>query len=108
MRRFIESHPSKAFKKKAALLNIRSVERLAEFLQLKRHEMTHPDPRKAVAFAITLVGLALQEIVVSDVLPDMPDPRLPATDDALVDELVRAFLGYLGAKYEPKSRGRSS
>ncbi len=101
MRRFIESHPSTAFKKKAASLNIRAVEHVAEFLERKRDEMSHPNPRQAVAFAVMMVGFALQEIVVSDVLPAVPDPRLPASDDALVQELVRAFLGYLGAKFEP-------
>lgn len=102
MRRFIETHPSTAFKKKAAALNIRSVEHVAEFLQLKRNEMRHPDPKAAVSFAIMMIGFALQEIVIADVLPDMKDPRLPSTDDELIEELVRAFLGYLGARYVPK------
>ena len=102
MRQFIESHPSTAFKKKAALLNIRSVEHVAEFLLQKRREMRHPDPRKAVPFALMIVGFAMQDIVVSDILPDMTDPRLPENDAALVAELVRAFLAYLGADYDPK------
>ncbi|HKW45294.1 MAG TPA: TetR/AcrR family transcriptional regulator [Candidatus Eremiobacteraceae bacterium] len=104
MRRFIESHPSTPFKKRVAALNIRSIERVAEFLQRKRHDMRHPNPAKGVPFALMMVGFALQEIVVADILPDMPDPRLPATDDDLVSELVRAFLGYLGATYEQKPR----
>lgn len=102
VRRFIEAHPSIAFKKKAAALNIRSVEHVAEFLQRKQDEMRHPNPKTAVPFALMMVGFALQEIVVADVLPDVEDPRLPSTDDELIEELVRAFLGYLGARYAPK------
>ena len=105
MRQFIVSHPNTAFKKKAAALNIRSVERVGEFVAQKRREIKHPDPRAAALFAIMLVGFTLQEIVVLDALPDMPDPRLPKTDEALVEEVVRAFLGYLGAEYTVKAKG---
>jgi hypothetical protein len=104
LHQFILSHPDAAFKKKAAELNARSVQRVADFLLLKRREMSHPDPRKAVLFALMLVGFTLQEIVVLDALPGVPDPRLPKTDDELVEELVRAFLRYLGA--ERKTEGQ--
>ncbi len=102
MRQFILSHPSIAFKKKAAELNIRSVERVAEFLQQKRAEIKHPDPGKAARLALMMIGFTLQEIVLFDVLPDMRDPRIPATDEELIEELVRAFLGYLGADRKTK------
>ncbi|HXW77181.1 MAG TPA: TetR/AcrR family transcriptional regulator [Candidatus Eremiobacteraceae bacterium] len=106
MRQFILDHPSAAFKKKAAALSIRSVERVAEFLMRRRSEISHPYPRMAASFALMLVGFAIQEIAVFDVLPDVEDPRLPKTDDELVDELVRAFLSYLGVKRDTKaSRG---
>jgi AcrR family transcriptional regulator len=104
MHQFIMSHPSVAFKKKAAELNARSVQRVADFLLLKRGEMNHPDPRKAAPFALMLVGFALQEIIVLDALPGVPDPRLPKTDDELVEELARAFLRYLGAEHTSKVR----
>jgi AcrR family transcriptional regulator len=104
MHQFILSHPSTAFKKKAAELNARSVQRVADFLLLKRREMDHPDPKKALPFALMLVGFTLQEIIVLDALPSVPDPRLPRTDDELIEELVRAFLRYLGAEHRPKGR----
>jgi hypothetical protein len=66
--------------------------------------MNHPDPRKAAPFALMLVGFTLQEIVVFDALPGVPDPRLPKTDDELVEELARAFLRYLGAEHASKGR----
>ena len=73
------------------------MQRVADFLMLKRAEIDHSHPEQAVSFALMLVGFALQEIVVLDTLPTVPDPRLPKTDDELVQELTRAFLGYLGA-----------
>jgi len=94
---FVLNHPSAAFRKRVAELNIRSVQRVADFLLLKRSEIKHPQPEQAVSFALMLVGFALQEIVVLDTLPNVADPRLPKTDDDLVQELTRAFLGYLGA-----------
>src|SRR5579872_3889068 len=104
MHQFITSHSSAAFKKKTVDLSVRSVQRVADFLLSKKAEMNHPDPRQAAMFAIMLVGFTLQEIIVFDALPGVPDPRLPKTDDELVAELTRAFLRYLGA--ERKSKGR--
>jgi len=102
MHQFIVSHPNVAFKKKAAELNARSIQRVADFLLSKRREMNHPDLAKALPFALMLVGFMIQEIVVFDALPGVPDPRLPKTDDELIEELVRAFLRYLGAEYTSK------
>ena len=102
MHEFILSHPSIAFRRKAGELNARSVLRVADFLLRKRNEMSHPDPKKAAPFALMMVGFTLQEITVLDAVPGMPDPRLPKTDDELIEELVRAFLSYLGAEHTSK------
>ena len=99
MLQFNLSHPNVAFKKKIAEVNARSVQRVADFLLLKRSEISHPDPRKALPFALMLVGVMLQQIIVLDALPGV-DPRLLRTDDELVEELTRAFLNYLGAEYK--------
>jgi AcrR family transcriptional regulator len=96
MSQFILSHPSTAFKKKAAEISIRSLNRVSDFLLLKKREIRHPRPEEAVPFALTVVGFVLQEIVVYDALPDVPDPRLPKSDADLVRELTRVFLSYLG------------
>lgn len=97
MTQFILSHHSTAFKKKAAEISIRSLNRVSDFLLLKKREIGHPRPEEAVPFALSIVGFVLQEIVVFDALPDVPDPRLPKTDSDLVRELTRVFLNYLGA-----------
>jgi len=100
MLQFILSHTNVGFKKKTAELNARSLQRVADFLLLKRSEIKHPDPKKALLFALMLVGAMLQQIVVLDAMPGVPDPRLPRTDDELVEELTRAFLSYLGVVYK--------
>lgn len=96
IRQFALTHPSAAFKKKILELETLSVQRVADFLLLKRKEIHHPDPEKAVKFALMTLGFALQEIVVLDVLPDVADPRLPRNDEELARELTRMFLRYLG------------
>lgn len=102
MLQFTLSHTNAAFKKKSVEVNARSLRRLADFLLLKRSEINHPDPKKALPLALMLVGNMLQQIVVLDIGQSTPDPRLPRTDDELVEELTRAFLSYLGAEYKPK------
>jgi AcrR family transcriptional regulator len=97
MLQFSLSHTNAAFKAKITELNARSLERIAEFLMLKRTEINHPDPKKALQFALKLVGTMLQQVIVIDA-------RLPGSDDELVEELVRAFLTYLGA--ELTARGK--
>lgn len=93
---FTLSHPSVAFKKKAADLESRAFGRVVDFMLLKRTEINHPKPEEAIAFGMFLVGLALREIVVLDTVPDARDPRLPANDEDLARELTRSFLNYLG------------
>jgi AcrR family transcriptional regulator len=100
MLQFTLAHSSVAFKKKVAELNARSLQRVADFLLLKRNEMNHPDPRKALPLALTLVGATLQQIIVLDVAPGKPEERLPRSDNELVEELTRAFLGYVGANHK--------
>jgi AcrR family transcriptional regulator len=97
MLQFTLAHQSVAFKKKVAEVNARSLQRVVDFLLLKRNEMSHPDPRKALPLALTFVTASLQQIIVLDVLPREPGERSPESDNELVEELTRAFLCYVGA-----------
>jgi AcrR family transcriptional regulator len=97
MLQFTMSRANGAFKKKVGELNARSLQRVADFLLLKRNEISHPNPKKALPFALMLVGAVLQQIIVLGAHPGMPGALLPKTDDELVEELSRAFLAYLGA-----------
>ena len=92
---FTMSHPSQAFRLKVAALNLRAVQRVADFLLLKRKEVKHPHPERAVLFALMQVGITLQGIIVLDTVPEVREPWLPKTDEELARELTRVFLGYL-------------
>jgi AcrR family transcriptional regulator len=102
MIQFTLSHPSASFKRKVVGLEVHAFQRIVDFLLLKRAEIKHPKPEEAVTFGLLLVGLALREIIVLDMLPDVRDPRLPASDEDLARELTRSFLRYLGIAYEPE------
>jgi len=93
---FVLSHPSSAFKKKVHALDARSVQRVADFLLLKKKEIKHPRPEEAVPFALMTLGFILQDVIALDVLPDVKDPNLPKNDDDLARELIRVLSTYLG------------
>ena len=92
---FTRSHPSAAFRRQADDIEVRNFRRVAEFLLLKRSEIRHPNPDLAVSFALMLVGLALREMVILDVLSPVWSPLLPKDDQQLAEELTRTFLKYL-------------
>jgi AcrR family transcriptional regulator len=96
---FILAHRDAAFIKKVYEVEVRSVQRVTDFLLLKRKEIRHPHPARAVTFALMLLGFTLQEIIVLEVLPEVKDLRLPRNDDELAKELTRVFLSYLGVEY---------
>jgi AcrR family transcriptional regulator len=104
MLQFTLSHTNVAFRKKIAELNARSLQRVADFLLLKRSEINHPNPKTAFPIALMLMATMLQQIVVLDPHLSARDRELGRTDDELVEELTRAFLSYLGAEYKPKGR----
>jgi AcrR family transcriptional regulator len=92
---FTRSHPSAAFRKQADDLEVRNFRRVAAFLLLKRSQIRHPNPELAVSFALMLVGLALREMVILDVLSPVWSPVMPKDDQQLAEELTRTFLSYL-------------
>jgi len=92
---FARSHPSAAFRRQADEIEVRNFRRVADFLLLKRSEIRHPDPELAVSFALMLVGLALREMVILDVLSPVWSPLMPKDDQQLAEELTRTFLKYV-------------
>ena len=106
MLQFTLSHKNAAFKQRIAELNARSLQRVADFLVLKRSEIDHPDPQKGLPIALMLVGTMLQQIIVLDAQPGLPISQPAFTDDEVVEELTRAFLRYLGADVKSKSGRR--
>ncbi|MGD0732314.1 MAG: TetR/AcrR family transcriptional regulator [Terracidiphilus sp.] len=98
LRQFSQGRENTAFWKKASKLEARHVEYLADILAANRTEITHPDPRTAVALGLMMVVSTLIELILN-----CPDGRvwkgiMPRDDQALKRELVRSFLNYLGVE----------
>lgn len=95
---FIWQHPDAAFVRRCDEMEWKTFQDVADLLLTRRHEIRHPHPESAVRFALLMVGIAAQGILV---LP--PDPKdlsrlLPDIDSHLERELPRMFLRYLGMK----------
>ena len=65
---------------------------------MRAGEITHPDPRLAVATGMMMVNSTLLELIVTPTDLGPLKAFLPADDLGLKRELVRAFLAYLGLK----------
>ena len=95
---FIWQHPDAAFVRRCDEMGWKTFQDIAELLLTRRNEIRHPDPETAARFAILVVGIAAQGILV---LP--PDPKdlsrlLPNIDMHLERELPKMFLRYLGVR----------
>ena len=89
-----ERHPNAAFRRRALQLREHSVAGVARILLLHAKEIRHPQPQKAVRFALQLVALALRERI----LPKkIKDPAASFTNEELELEFSRLLLGYLRA-----------
>jgi len=95
---FGNSHPNAAFRQSLDELEIRNFRCVARFVLLRREEIRHPHPESAVNFALLLVGLTIREVLLLEAIWPLWRPLLPKDDDALVRELVGAFLAYLGVE----------
>ena len=74
-------------------LSHRVSEGLAALLATRRDEIRHPDPSLAGAFGMTLVFSTLDSTML---FGEMRSGAAVLSDDALAEELSRAFLAYLG------------
>lgn len=98
LRRFSQSKEGTPFWKKAAKMEVSTVEYMTEVLAASRGEIQHPDPRSAIAFALMIVSSMLVQLVLNT-----PDNKawkalMPKDDQSLKNELTRAFLSYLGVE----------
>jgi AcrR family transcriptional regulator len=95
---FIWQHPDAAFVNRCEEMEWKAFQEIAELLLVRRREIRDPHPESAIRFAILMVGIAAQGILV---LP--PNPKdlarlLPDLDTHLERELPKMFLRYLGVK----------
>lgn len=95
---FIQQHPDAAFVRKSDELEWKTFQDVAELLLTRRKEIRHPDPETAVRFAMLMVGIAAQGVLVLPPNPKDLSRLVPDVDAQLERELPRMFLRYLGVK----------
>ena len=86
------------FWRKACRIEARTFEKLLELFLSHRSEIKHPNPRLATATALMMVNSTLFELVVMPADLGPLKAFLPANEQELKRELVRAFLNYLRSK----------
>jgi hypothetical protein len=64
-------------------------------LKKKRSDITHPNPDVAVQLGLAMVESAVRERILFPELSERRAPLSPVTDAVFVEELARAFLGFL-------------
>lgn len=89
-----EQHPKAALRRRARELRQRSIAGIEEIILLHASEIKHPQPRRAVHFAMQLITLALKE----KILPSGDKRSETLSDEKLQTELSRMLLGYLRGK----------
>ena len=93
MRVFVtRNHNDAVFQARRERLSHYVSDRLTALLLARREEITHPDPERAAAFGLTLVFSALDSVILFGEMRS----AVPLSDEALADELTRAYLAYLG------------
>lgn len=97
MRQFVRGSDHLAFKRKATELENRSLEHLVKVLMMKRKRIRHPDPEPALRLAFLALSNTLVVLCRDDGGSERWAQILPADDAWLERELVRMFLGYIGA-----------
>jgi len=95
---FTLQHPDAAFVRKSEELEWRTFHDVGELLAARRSEIHHPDPEAAVRFALLMVGIAAQGILVLPRTPKDFSRFVPDVESQLERELPRMFLRYLGVE----------
>ena len=96
IRQFTYGRANSAFYKKVVTLEFRSYRYLVELFLLHRREIKHPNPKRAVSFALMMLASSLIELILVDHDLKNWQAIIPKDDQSLKRELLRAFLSYLG------------
>jgi AcrR family transcriptional regulator len=104
IKQFVQGRTRTPLSKRASQLQITYFQRVVELFLLHREEIRHPDPHAAVSLALMMLVGTLYELVVWPRDPRHWKALLPRDDQALKQELTRAFLSYLGVEVNPVGR----
>ena len=102
IRQFVQARAGTAFYRKVVDLEFRNYCYLVELFLGRRKEIKHPDPERAVSFALMMLGSSLIELILADHDLSNWQRVIPKDDQSLNRELLRAFLSYLGVR-QPRS-----
>jgi len=95
---FTLQHPDAAFVRKSEELEWRTFRDVGDLLLTRRSEIRHPDPEAAVRFALLIVGIAAQGVLVLPRNPKDFSRLVPDVEAQLESELPKMFLRYLGVE----------
>ena len=98
IRQFTQGRAHTAFYRKVVKLEFHTYRYLVELFLVRRREIKHPNPKRAVSFALMMLASSLIELILVD--QDMKNWQaiIPKDDQTLKRELLRAFLSYLGVE----------
>lgn len=94
--RFVEDDTDKAFRKRTLTIISGNFERIIEVLLKFRAQITHPNPRRAVIFALLSMVTAVEVRTLEEV--SLWRELLPISDKDLHRELTRSLLAYLQSR----------
>uniref|UniRef100_A0A7V4XUJ8 TetR/AcrR family transcriptional regulator n=1 Tax=Acidobacterium capsulatum TaxID=33075 RepID=A0A7V4XUJ8_9BACT len=93
LRQFLDQSADKAFQKQAANLIADSYMLLVDLLMVYRNEIQHPQPEKALRFAMMQAGTALETITLAG--ESVWERVLEMDEDAVLQEMLRGLAAYL-------------
>ena len=98
IRQSTQGRADTAFYRKVVKLDFHTYRYLVELFLVRRREIKHPNPKRAVSFALMMLTSSLIELILVD--QDMKNWQvvIPKDDQTLKRELLRAFLSYLGVE----------
>ncbi|HEY7700438.1 MAG TPA: TetR/AcrR family transcriptional regulator [Vicinamibacteria bacterium] len=100
----LRSRPTRESLARSRRLNRKVIGGMLALLRERRSEIAHPDLDRAVPFALVMAAASIREWILFEDLnlyPSAPD------DEALAEELTRAFTAYLGIRRRPRPDRRA-
>jgi len=91
--RFIENDTDEHFRANALAVLVGNFERLADILMAFRSEIVHPNPKRAITFALLTMATVIEVRALEQV--SIWRELLPLSDRELQAELTRNFVAYL-------------
>ena len=93
---FTLQHPDAAFVRKSEEFEWQVFRQVGDLMLTRRSEIRHPDPESAVKFAMLMVGVTANGVLILPRGPSELSRFLPDVEAQLERELPRMILRYLG------------